>query len=88
MELEVEGKSPVGRPKKTWSKVMEEDMKKLNITEDSAEDRKQWRQSHASSGKLEMLNENDNDMENDFIIACSIPVHTVIFCCLHTHLLC
>ena len=22
---------PVGRPKKTWSKVVEEDMKKLNI---------------------------------------------------------
>ena len=41
MELEVEGRRPVGcRPKKTWSKVMEEDMRKLNITED----RKQWRQ--------------------------------------------
>ena len=44
MELEVEGKKPLGRPKKTWSKVEEEDMRKLNITEDMAEDRKQWRQ--------------------------------------------
>ena len=44
MELEVEGRRPVGRPKKTWSKVVEEDMKKLNITEDMAEDRKQWNQ--------------------------------------------
>ena len=44
MELEVKGRRPVGRPKKTWSKVVEEDMKKLNITEDMAEDRKQWRQ--------------------------------------------
>ena len=44
MELEVEGRRPVGRPKKTWSKVVEEDMKKLNITEDMAEDRRQWRQ--------------------------------------------
>ena len=35
---------PVGRPKKTWSKVVEEDMRKLNITEDMAEDRRQWRQ--------------------------------------------
>ena len=26
MELEVEGRRPVGRPKKTWSKVVEEDM--------------------------------------------------------------
>ena len=34
-----------GRQKtsKTWSKVVEEDMRKLNITEDVAEDRKQWR---------------------------------------------
>ena len=43
MELEVEGRRPVGRPKKTWSKIVEEDMRKLNITEDMAVDRKQWR---------------------------------------------
>ena len=31
MELKVEGRRPVvGRPKKTWSKVVEEDMRKLN----------------------------------------------------------
>ena len=36
MELEVEGRRPVGRPKKNWSKVVEEDMRKLNITEDMA----------------------------------------------------
>ena len=56
VEMEVEGRRPVGRPKKTWSKVVEEDMKKLNITEDMAEDRKQWRQlpimSNPRSGKL------------------------------------
>ena len=40
MELEVEGR----RPKKTWIKVVEEDMSKLNVTEDMEEDRKQWRQ--------------------------------------------
>ena len=44
MELEVEGRKPVGRPKKTWSMVVEEGMRKLNIAEDMAEDRKQWRQ--------------------------------------------
>ena len=38
MELEVEGRRPVGRPKKTWSKVVEEDMRKISITEDMAED--------------------------------------------------
>ena len=41
MELEVERRRPEARPKKTWSKVMEEDMRKLNITEDMAEKRKQ-----------------------------------------------
>ena len=40
MELEMEGRMPVGRPKKTWSKVGEEDMRKLNIVENLAEDRK------------------------------------------------
>ena len=30
----MEGRRPDGRPKKTWSKVVEEDMRKLNITED------------------------------------------------------
>ena len=44
IELEVEGRSPVGRPKKTWSNVVEEDMRKLNIAEDIVEDKKQWRQ--------------------------------------------
>ena len=34
----------IGRSRKTWSKVVEEDMRKLNITERMAEDRKQWRQ--------------------------------------------
>ena len=43
MELEVEGRRPVGRPKKIWSKIAEEDLRKLNITEGMTEDRKQWR---------------------------------------------
>ena len=50
--LEVEGRRPVGRLKKTWSKVVEEDMRALNIAEDMAEDRKQWRRliSHSTPG--------------------------------------
>ena len=39
MELEEEDRRPVGRPKKTWSKVVEEDTRKLNITEDMTADR-------------------------------------------------
>ena len=34
MEMEVESRRAVGRPKNTWSKVVEEDMRKLNITEE------------------------------------------------------
>ena len=49
MELEVEGRSPVGRPKKTWSKAVEEDMRKLNITEDMGEESHQI---DSRSGKL------------------------------------
>ena len=41
--LEVRGRRPVGRPRKTWRKVVEEDMRKLNITEEEAEDRQQWK---------------------------------------------
>ena len=43
MELEVEGTvegQQVGQ-RSTWSKVVEEVMRKLNITKDMAEDRKQ-----------------------------------------------
>ena len=32
--MEVEGRRPVGKPKKTWSKVVEKDNRKLRITED------------------------------------------------------
>ena len=50
--MDVEGRRPVSRPKKTWNKVVEQDTRKLNITEDMAEDRKQWRQliSHSNPG--------------------------------------
>ena len=41
MELKVEGRRLVRRPKKTWSKFVKEDMRKLDIVEDMAEDRKQ-----------------------------------------------
>ena len=34
----------LGRSKKTLSKVVDEDMTKLNITKDMAKDRKQWSQ--------------------------------------------
>ena len=69
MELKVEGRRPVGRPKKTWIKVVEEDMRKLNITEDMAEDRKKVEVTHITSnprkGKLGTLNEDDDDDDDN-----------------------
>ncbi len=41
--FEVEGKRPPGRPRKTWRKVVEEDMRMMNITGEMALDRQQWR---------------------------------------------
>ncbi len=43
LNFEVEGRRPPGRPKKTWRKVVEDDMRMLNITEEKAMDRQQWR---------------------------------------------
>ena len=54
MELEVEGRRLVGRPKKALSKVVKKDIRKLNITEDMAEDRKQWRQLISHPRKMNM----------------------------------
>lgn len=41
--LEVPGRRPVGAPRKTWRKTVEEDMAHLGISEDSSEDRVVWR---------------------------------------------
>ena len=59
----MEGRRPVGRPKKTGSKVVEEDMRKLNITEDMAEDRKLWMKliSRPTPGKLGTVNKEEED---------------------------
>ncbi len=43
LNFEVEGRRPPGGPRKTWIKVVEEDMRMLNIMEEMAVDRQQWR---------------------------------------------
>ena len=68
MELEVEGRRPVGRPKKTWSKIVEEDTRKLKS-------QKIWQRIENSggnsyyvrprSGKLGTINEEDDDDDDD-----------------------
>ena len=65
-------------PKKTWSKVVEEDMRKLNITGDMAEDRKQWKQllSCPTTGVgLETVKEDDDLFQNVALWAIFISFH-------------
>ena len=42
MEMEVEGRKGRGRPKKTWQKVVEEDMRSRGLKKDDAADRVKW----------------------------------------------
>ena len=41
---QVEGRRPRGRPKKSWTKTIEEDMRLLGIDETLASDRQRWRE--------------------------------------------
>ncbi len=43
MVEEVEGRRPVGRPRKTWRKCIEQDLNQLGLREEMAQDRRQWR---------------------------------------------
>ena len=42
MELEVEARRGRGRPKKTWSSCIQEDLRKLNLREEDIHDRREW----------------------------------------------
>ena len=39
----VEGRRPVGRPRKTWLESVEADMAELEIDKEDVHDRKKWR---------------------------------------------
>ena len=43
MEHRVEGRRPVGRPRKKWVESVEADMAKLEIDKEDVHDRKNWR---------------------------------------------
>ena len=43
MEMEVTGTRPRGRPRKTWMKNIEEDLRKLSLVQEDAYDRDRWR---------------------------------------------
>ena len=43
MENRVEGRRPVGRPRKTWLESVEADMAELEIDKEDVHDRSEWR---------------------------------------------
>ena len=43
MEYRVEGRRPVGKPRKTWLESVEVDMAELEINKDAVHDRSKWR---------------------------------------------
>ena len=43
MEYRVEGRRPVGRPRKTWLESVEADMAELEIDKEDVHDRSNWR---------------------------------------------
>ena len=47
MRIEVPGRRPVGRPKTSWRRCIENDMDDLGIEEDTAENRDKWRKAMA-----------------------------------------
>ena len=41
-EMDVVGRRPVGRPKKSWRKCIDEELDKLGVRAESAQDRREW----------------------------------------------
>ena len=69
----MKGRRPVCMPKKTWSKVEKEDLRKLNIMGDMTQDRQQWRRliSHLTPGvgtrgdkRLDDIIDDDDDIHH------------------------
>ena len=44
MKFRVEGRKPVGRPRKTWLESEEGDIAELDIDKEDVHDRKKWRE--------------------------------------------
>ena len=42
-EMEVTGPRPVGRPRKSWRKCIDEELDRLGIRAECAQDRREWR---------------------------------------------
>ena len=55
LNIEVEGRRPVGRPRKTWRRCVDEDMARLGVGEESALDRVEWRRLISSNPARENM---------------------------------
>ena len=42
-DLEMDGRQPPGRPRKTWKKTVEKDIRLVGVREEDALDRGKWR---------------------------------------------
>ena len=51
LRLEVSGRRSRGRPKKRWGGQLKGDMKKYQLTEDMAQDRKYWNVDDKNTGR-------------------------------------
>ena len=52
MEFRVEGRRPVGTPRRTWLKSVEADMVELEIDKEDVHDRNKWRRNVMKSPSL------------------------------------
>ena len=41
--MQVEGRTPIGRPKLIWQRVVDEDLKRLHLKKDDADDKEKFR---------------------------------------------
>jgi hypothetical protein len=54
-ELEVQGKRPRGRPVKIWIDVIKDDLRRLNITRENAQNRCAWRRLISGRGQANLV---------------------------------
>ena len=74
MEYRVEGRRPVGRPRKTWLEIVEADMAKLEIDKEDVYDRSIWRRNvnvmKRKSPGVDWLSPNMSSMTTPLVDLC------------------
>ena len=72
MEYRVEGRRPVGRPRKTWLESVEADMAELEIDKEDVHDRSKWRRN------VNVMKRKSNPIENNISQARFISIHLCV----------